>query len=144
MGRVVYILDQARSNIVSAVNSNMVIAYWLIGREIVQALQGGEERAGYGRKLLSELSLFLTQRYGKGFSVTNLRYFRLSYQAYASRAPEIHHESGDESVNIDDALVLADLSASLDVLDTQRGFSSRLGWTHYRTLCAVDHALFAQ
>ena len=30
-GRVVSILEQARSNVVRAVNSNMVLAYWLIG-----------------------------------------------------------------------------------------------------------------
>ena len=34
------ILDQARANVVRTVNNNMVIAYWLIGREIVLALQG--------------------------------------------------------------------------------------------------------
>lgn len=33
--RVVDILDQARNNVVRAVNTNMVVAYWLIGREIV-------------------------------------------------------------------------------------------------------------
>lgn len=44
-GRVVTILEQAQSNVVRAVNTNMVLAYWLIGREIVQELQGGEERA---------------------------------------------------------------------------------------------------
>ena len=51
----------------------------LIGREIVQALQGGEERAGYGRRLLAELSEALQRRYGRGFSVTNLKYFRLFF-----------------------------------------------------------------
>jgi hypothetical protein len=44
-GRVVSILEQARGNVVRAVNSNMVLAYWLIGREIVHGMQGGEERA---------------------------------------------------------------------------------------------------
>ena len=34
--RVVTILESARSNVVRSVNSNMVVAYWLIGREIVQ------------------------------------------------------------------------------------------------------------
>lgn len=43
--RVAAILEQARGNVVRAVNSNMVLANWLIGREIVQELQGGEERA---------------------------------------------------------------------------------------------------
>jgi hypothetical protein len=29
----------------------MVLAYWLIGREIVEEVQGGEERAIYGKSL---------------------------------------------------------------------------------------------
>ena len=40
-GRVVSILDAARGNVVRAVNTQMVLAYWLIGREIVQELQRG-------------------------------------------------------------------------------------------------------
>ena len=34
--RVSAILEQVRGNVVRAVNSNMVVAYWLIGREIVR------------------------------------------------------------------------------------------------------------
>ena len=139
MHRVVSILDQARANVVRAVNSNMVIAYWLIGREIVQALQGGEDRAAYGRELLVELSGALTKRYGRGFSVSNLRYFRLFYQTYANRQPQIHHEARDELVAVDVSVVLADLVSALDATDQQRGFSARLSWTHYRTLCSVEN-----
>ena len=62
-GRVVSILEQARGNVVRAVNSNMVLAYWLIGREIVQELQGGEERAKYGKRVVEDLSARLTERY---------------------------------------------------------------------------------
>ncbi len=79
----------------------MVIAYWLIGREIVQAAQGGDERAEYGKKVLEELSARLSQRYGRGFSVTNLRYFRLFYQIYSERLPEIRHMTCDESGRLD-------------------------------------------
>ena len=43
-GRVAAILDQARGNVVRAVNTQMVWAYWLIGREM-GPLQGGRERA---------------------------------------------------------------------------------------------------
>ncbi len=39
--RVAAILEQSRANIVRSINTNMVLAYWLIGREIVQELQGG-------------------------------------------------------------------------------------------------------
>ncbi|MBD3892580.1 MAG: DUF1016 family protein [Hydrogenophaga sp.] len=113
MDRVVTIIDQARTNVLRAVNSNMVIAYWLIGREIVQALQGGEERADYGSRLLAELSESLKRRYGRGFSATNLKYFRLFFQAYANRSPEIRHEPRDELSDLDQASVLADISAGL-------------------------------
>jgi predicted nuclease of restriction endonuclease-like (RecB) superfamily len=139
MARVSGILDQARGNVVRAVNSNMVIAYWLIGREIVQALQGGEERAEYGAQVLTELSRALTERYGRGFSVTNLKYFRLFYQAYSERQPQIRHEPRDELPWLENGAVLDDLSRSLEVHDSQQGFARSLSWTHYRTLCKVEH-----
>jgi hypothetical protein len=77
--RVATILDQARSNVVRSVNTNMVLAYWLIGREIVQELQGGEERAEYGKQVLANLSERLAARYGTGFSMPNLKNFRQFY-----------------------------------------------------------------
>jgi hypothetical protein len=95
-GRVVSILEQARGNVVRAVNTQMVHAYWLIGREIVMELQGGEERAAYGKRMLEDLSHRLSEQYGKGFSFTNLKYFRLFYQAYPERLG-IRHPTGDES-----------------------------------------------
>ncbi len=58
--RVVSILEQARSNVVRTVNSQMVIAYWMIGREIVDEEQQGESRAEYGKRLIEELSSRLT------------------------------------------------------------------------------------
>ena len=137
LDRVVSILDQAKSNVLRAVNSNMVIAYWLIGREIVQALQGGNERADYGSELLETLSAKLNARYRRGFSVTNLRYFRLFYQAYTNRQP-IHHVPSDELAQGDEASLLEDLTVSLDQVDRVQGFSPRLSWTHYRTLCTVE------
>ena len=139
MSRVVSILEQARANVVRAVNSNMVIAYWLIGREIVQELQRGEARAEYGQQLLTELSGHLMQRYGRGFSVTNLKYFRLFYQAYPDRSPEIRHKPCDELPPMDTAAVLTDLSAALEIMGQHAGFSSNLSWSHYRTLCTVEH-----
>ena len=48
------ILENARSNVVRSVNSNMVLAYWLIRREIVQELQEGKERAEYGKRILEK------------------------------------------------------------------------------------------
>ena len=138
MDRVVSILEQARTNVARSVNSNMVIAYWLVGREIVVALQGGEERAEYGERLLGDLSEQLTKRYGRGFSVTNLRYFRLFYQVFSDRAPEIHHSSSDELGPLTQDTVLNDLTTALDTTNQRKGFSPNLSWTHYRALSKIE------
>ncbi|MBU1087508.1 MAG: DUF1016 family protein [Candidatus Omnitrophica bacterium] len=145
--RVVSILDQARSNVVRTVNSQMVIAYWLIGREIVQEFQCGDERAEYGKKVLRELSAKLLQRYGKGFSVTNLRYFRLFYQTYSERSPEIRYMACDKSNILDGNRekhhkacdVLDDLSLANEKNKQIQGFSPILSWSHYRTLSKVEN-----
>ena len=94
--RIVAILEQARSNVVRAINSNTVVAYWLIGREIVQELQQGEQRAEYGERVIEDLSSRLTKRYKRGFSVPNLRNFRQFYLTFQDRQPEIRYPSGSE------------------------------------------------
>jgi len=83
--RVASILEQARGEVVHSVNQATVVAYWSIGREIVEALQGGDARASYGKALVGNLSERLTARFGKGFSVPNLKFFRQFYTAYAER-----------------------------------------------------------
>jgi hypothetical protein len=40
---------------------------------------------------------------------------------------------------IDQVGVLADLSASLEEAESLKGFSPNLSWTHYRTLCVIEH-----
>ena len=145
--RVIIILDRARTNVVRTVNSEMVLAYWHIGREIVQELQEGEDRAGYGKQILAELSIKLNKQYGKGFSVTNLRYFRLFYQTYTNRAPVICHKACDELTRTKTALkkhhkpcdVLGEMSMSIEKSDSIQGFSPVLSWSHYRTLAQVEH-----
>lgn len=95
--RIVTILEEARGNVLRAVNTGMVTAYWLIGREIVSELQGGAERAEYGGQVVESLSIRLTERYGKGFSVPNLKSFRQFYQAYLDRCPSISYPAGSQS-----------------------------------------------
>lgn len=122
-GRVVSILEQARGNVVRAVNTQMVLAYWLIGREIVQQLQGGEERAEYGRQVLETLSSGLTQRYGKCFSATNLKYFRLFYQAYPARLAGNLFPTRRELTQPKKSYPAGSQSS--------QGFSPQLTWSHY-------------
>jgi len=136
---VVSILEEARSQVVRSVNSAMVLAYWQIGREIVEYHQGGAGRAEYGDRVLAMLSQRLQERVGRGYSVTNLRYFRLFYQTYVEREPTIRHKPCDELVEGSKKHHKAgDVSAALALAARPggrlAGFSSRLSWSHYRTL----------
>ncbi len=73
------ILEQARHKARLAVHSAMVEAYWLIGRRIVEEEQSGEHKAQYGKRLIEDLSVALTNDFGKGFSYANLYNCRLFY-----------------------------------------------------------------
>lgn len=78
------ILNNARKKTYNAINFAMVEAYWEIGKSIVE-MQGGNETAEYVTNLLVLLSEKLTSEYGKGFTVTNLRYMRQFYLSFQNR-----------------------------------------------------------
>ena len=121
----------------------MVIAYWLIGREIVQEIQSGEERAEYGKQIIEQLSARLTEKYGRGFSTTNLRYFRTFYTVYSDRNPEIRHiacgEFKDSEKRHTQSGVLDAMNRAVAQIGSKRGFSPNLGWSHYRALMNVGN-----
>ena len=73
------ILTQARSQAVRQINQILVKTYWEIGKEIVKYEQKGKERAEYGSDLMKRLSKELAEKFGKGFSRTNLQYMRQLY-----------------------------------------------------------------
>lgn len=75
------ILESARGQVYKTTNAAMVMAYWQIGKNIVEQ-QGGDERADYGARLISELSKRLTVDFGKGFDERNLRNMRAFYLAF--------------------------------------------------------------
>lgn len=78
-------IDQARQAIHQAIDTEMVKAYWFIGRDMVEEEQEGKKRAEYGHFLLNELSERLTKKYGRGFSSSTLRDIRQFYQTYPNK-----------------------------------------------------------
>jgi len=123
-GRVISILETARTHVARSVNSEMVVAYWLIGREIVEELQRGEGRAGYGQMVMENLSTRLNERFGKGFSIPNLKFFRRFYLVFDDRDPS----GGAHPAELDTQCV-----------SYSAGFMPSLGWSHYRALMRVEH-----
>ena len=76
------ILDTARSRAAYSVNTELLAAYWNIGRVIVEYEQSNRERADYGKKTLVSLSKSLSREFGKGFSRSNLQKMRAFYLSY--------------------------------------------------------------
>jgi len=64
------------------VNSELLLTYWQIGRNIIEFEQGGKAKATYGKGLLENLSKDLHSLHGKGFSRSNLNYMRLVYVCF--------------------------------------------------------------
>ena len=72
-------LIESRNIAYSQVNFAMVQAYWQIGRIIVEHEQNGSLRAEYGKAVLHQISERLTEEFGKGFDMRNLRNMRAFY-----------------------------------------------------------------
>ncbi len=79
------LITEARAQVRHTINQAMVQTYWQIGQLIVEHEQQGETRAQYGKAQLKQLSARLTDEFGKGVDVTNLRNMRRFYLAFAKR-----------------------------------------------------------
>lgn len=90
--RIREILESARANVARSVNSTQVVSNWLIGREIFEEEQQGQDRADYGARLVADLSTRLQADYGRGYSIRNLQQFRDFYRSYSQLLePRIAH-----------------------------------------------------
>ena len=76
------IILNSRKNIVRSVNTEMLSAYWNIGKLIVEDEQKNQERAQYGDETLKHISKRLKAELGSGFSLTNLKTMRRFFLVY--------------------------------------------------------------
>lgn len=65
------LIESARERVASAVNAELVLLYWRVGRRIREDVLG-QERASYGEEIVSTLSAQLAPEYGRGFGRRNL------------------------------------------------------------------------
>ena len=76
------ILDEAKSKTYEAANNIMTYAYWNVGKRIIEQEQKGNRKAKYGSYLIKRLSQELSDEYGTGFSVANIRNCRQLYLTF--------------------------------------------------------------
>jgi predicted nuclease of restriction endonuclease-like (RecB) superfamily len=114
------ILSSARQKAYAAINTAMVEAYWQIGKRIVEEEQNGEKRAEYGKKVLENLSIELSTDFGKGFSLRNIRNFRLFYLTFPDLFP------------------IRQMPSSESGTDIWRTAFAKLSWSHYQRVLKIS------
>lgn len=133
-GDVCVIIEQARDNAYRSVNVQLTLRNWLVGERVAKEELQGEERAAYGKQIITELSKKLTDRYGAGFDFSSIyqyiKFYRLFPQILDAVSPEIRRGFG-----ILDALSPKSYNENNKV-DAVRG--QLLPWTHYRELIRVE------
>ncbi len=73
------LIEQSRQRVAIAINSELTMLYWNIGKHIYQFTNG---RAEYGKEILPTLSAKLQLEYGKGFSTRNLANMLKFHESY--------------------------------------------------------------
>ena len=135
--RIERLLVDARVHVARSVNVSEVITKYEIGRIIIEVVQGGEERAVYGKQLLKGVSDILTKRLGKGWSVETLRMCRRFYQIYSITQigyPSTDQLSAEDSVNSVYRIQNLEKSAQnhTDI------YPFTLSWSHYVLLIRIE------
>jgi len=130
------LIQSARRGVASVVDTFQVMTNFEIGRRIVEHEQKGAKRAEYGAEVLKELSARLTEEFGRGFSVTNLKLMRQFFM-------DSQHRIGQ---SVTDQLRLptptgqspTDQSAIFQTVTEKFGSPPfLLSWTHYVELLGI-------
>lgn len=127
------LLATARGFAKRQLDSVIVTTYYEVGRMIVEREQQGQKRAQYGAKLIKGLSVYLTQQYGRGFSVVNLQSIRKFYQVYSPRIQQSLTAKSEK----EDSL----MSVFVANTEKQQSLSAKfnLSWTHYQILMRIEN-----
>ena len=81
------LIDKAQRHVISYANSSLVALFWHVGQKINNDVLLNE-RAEYGQKIVSTLSTQLTEKYGRNFSLRNLR----RMMQFANEVPSLEND----------------------------------------------------
>ena len=76
------IIESSQKAVYQAVNIALVQRNWLIGYRIAEEELRGQKRSEYVAEVIKKLSKNLTEKYGKGFTKTNLYSFYSFYKCF--------------------------------------------------------------
>jgi len=120
VGHINQVQDVLQAQAAHAINLTLTARNWLVGYYIVEFEQHGDDRAGYGDRLINRLAQSINK---KGFTPRRLREYRQFYLVY----PALGHEVGEYLENISINMLGSDVSsiwrsatAKLQAVDNQK------------------------
>ena len=134
------LIDEAHRHVKTTVNTAMVYTYYGVGKYIIEDEQQGEKRAAYGKAVLKNLSVRLTGKYGKGWSVATLKNAKKFYSVYSEKTNSVCPIESKKAKHC-----LANSKHVAGNLNTQNTENiSRplfaLSWSHYLILMRIENA----
>jgi predicted nuclease of restriction endonuclease-like (RecB) superfamily len=119
-----HLIENARQQITTTVNTTMVYTYYSIGFYIVEYEQHGERRAEYGKNVLKKLSEKLTKQFGEGWSYPILKNIRRFYSVYSDRI-SVGQSCGTE--------------LATQCISNSKSNPFTLSWSHYLILSRIEN-----
>ena len=123
-----------------AVDLTMCATYYEVGRQIVEEEQGGKARAEYGRGLIKKLSEYLTQKFGRGFSLSTLKNARQFYNTYA---PTVNGQITASTQSEKSQTPFGFFESKIQTRKSQTIFGQSypfvLSWSHYLVLIRIKN-----
>ena len=134
------LIDEAHRHVKTTVNTAMVYTYYGIGKYIIENEQQGEKRAAYGKAVLKNLSVRLTGKYGKGWSVATLKNAKKFYSVYSEKTNSVCPIESKKAKHC-----LANSKHEAGNLNTQNTENISkplfaLSWSHYLILMRIENA----
>lgn len=131
------LITNSRNAIGSIANMLTVYTNFQIGKYIVEEEQNGDDRASYGAKVLDSLSDYLTAKYGRGFSRSNVAGMRQFYLTYKDRDSQIVQSSIGQLPDLQNSGIV---QSAIGQLTIKENWPFKLSWTHYQVLMRIDDA----
>lgn len=128
------LIEQGRKTAVQYVNTALAVTYWLMGRRIVEFEQKGKQRAKYGEATSRRISEDLTKKFGKGFSLPQLKNIRKFYLTYTEKSytasSQLKQKTKSQTLS----------SQSVVIIPNTLSAQFPLSWSHYCLLMRLDES----
>lgn len=131
------LIEEAKQYVVRNINTTLLVTNFEIGRMIVEEEQNGKHRADYAKQIVLQLSKDLMKEFGRGYSVSNLEYFRKFYLIYSLAISQ--SATGKSKIVSNSALAMRNLISQQKPQSLTGRFKfSSLSWTHYVQLLKIE------